>query len=87
MHPRVDKRRKKANKINRIVVTVAGLLMFQSICKEAAKKSFFSGMATKRGGGEMAFPLRKNYSFKLFLSYFKTKKVPFDTELEGGGLP
>ena len=38
------------------------------------------------GGGVRAVPLRKRTSFlKLYLSYFKTKKVPFATKLKGGG--
>ena len=44
--------------------------------REAAKKALFlSGLATKRGGGVRAGPLRKNTFLKLI----------FDTKLEGGG--
>ena len=47
------------------------------------KKVFFGGMR----GGLRSLPLRKNY-FKLYLSFFKTKKrtFPFATKLEGGGV-
>ena len=46
-----------------------------SIAKESRKKnrSFFSGLATKRGGGVMAWPLRKKTFFealKKFWNFF-----------------
>ena len=34
---------------------------------------FFCGVATKRGGGVRALPLRKKIFFEALLSYFKTK--------------
>ena len=44
--------------------------------REAAKKFFFIGPATKRGGGVRAWPSRKNY-------FFKALKINFSKKMRG----
>ena len=36
-------------------------IIFVTMLREAAKKFFFSGLATKRGGGVRAGPLKKEF--------------------------